>query len=497
MRVLIHVIAALGVVMFLTPRADARPVAFATDAIVCASTVDGAAPDFDDPACRSSSIYRVDPQGREIWARLTVMLDAAALESGEQLGLFIAGKASSEIYVNGVRVGANGAPAATRAAEVPGLMDANIPLPAGVARAGENIVVLRLSGHHSLIRLRSPMHAVAIGPYETFTASAFAHYWPSLIPFGALIAGAFYFAVAAASGGWRRDQIFLAALSLLAAGQLVAEVWRGLAPYAYPKHDVRLLLIVALSSSFGLSLAARTAFEFLEKGRWPAIGAAAAATIAGAAFMPGFDGKALAGMLAPTAVATIIAAIAAFRGGRRGEPETIAGATVLAAFTASIILTRTMFLDAFFFFEVAALMLALFAVEARAHERERVRSADLERALQRAKEAREPLTVKVATQGGVEFIPTSEISHVSGAGDYVEIHLLDGRQRLHNATLSKLEAELPATFLRVHRSHIVNADHVRSLSREASGVGSLELSTGASVPVSRRVMPAVRGALAG
>ncbi len=66
---------------------------------------------------------------------------------------------------------------------------------------------------------------------------------------------------------------------------------------------------------------------------------------------------------------------------------------------------------------------------------------------------------------------------------------------LHNATLNELEESLPPTFLRVHRSHIVNTAHVRTLKREASGVGALVLSDGSEAPVSRRVMPKVRVAL--
>ncbi|WP_353507001.1 LytTR family DNA-binding domain-containing protein [Pseudoalteromonas sp. SCSIO 43201] len=66
---------------------------------------------------------------------------------------------------------------------------------------------------------------------------------------------------------------------------------------------------------------------------------------------------------------------------------------------------------------------------------------------------------------------------------------------LHNNSLSELESTLPATFLRVHRSYIVNTQFITPLSRSASGTGILHLSTGDEVPVSRRVMPKVRDAL--
>ena len=64
------------------------------------------------------------------------------------------------------------------------------------------------------------------------------------------------------------------------------------------------------------------------------------------------------------------------------------------------------------------------------------------------------------------------------------------------AALAGLEAELPETFLRVHRSHIVNTAFVSALERDTGGVGRLTLSQGQEVPVSRRIMPKVRTALA-
>jgi DNA-binding LytR/AlgR family response regulator len=73
---------------------------------------------------------------------------------------------------------------------------------------------------------------------------------------------------------------------------------------------------------------------------------------------------------------------------------------------------------------------------------------------------------------------------------------VDGREILHADSLNALEESLPATFVRVHRSHIVNTAHVRTLEREASGVGRLRLANGAEVPVSRRVLPRVRATLA-
>ena len=65
------------------------------------------------------------------------------------------------------------------------------------------------------------------------------------------------------------------------------------------------------------------------------------------------------------------------------------------------------------------------------------------------------------------------IAALSGAGDYVEVHLLDGRKMLHSGSLATLEKELPTTFLRVHRSHIVDLEQITELLRHPSWVGEL------------------------
>ena len=96
----------------------------------------------------------------------------------------------------------------------------------------------------------------------------------------------------------------------------------------------------------------------------------------------------------------------------------------------------------------------------------------------------------------MERISTNQIGYCRGASGYAEIMLLDGREILHSVTLAELEDTLPATFLRVHRSYLVNTEFVQSLERDPAGTGMLTLTDGSEIPVSRRVMPQVRQALA-
>jgi two-component system LytT family response regulator len=70
-------------------------------------------------------------------------------------------------------------------------------------------------------------------------------------------------------------------------------------------------------------------------------------------------------------------------------------------------------------------------------------------------------------------------------GDYVIAHTDRARHPL-NLTLSRLEERLDSKrFVRVHRAHIVNLDHVRAFKRDPRGNLEAELVNGRRVPVSR------------
>jgi two-component system LytT family response regulator len=61
-------------------------------------------------------------------------------------------------------------------------------------------------------------------------------------------------------------------------------------------------------------------------------------------------------------------------------------------------------------------------------------------------------------------------------------------------SLNRLEARLDAQrFVRIHRTHIVNMDHVRAFKRQDSGNLIAELSDGSLLAVSRSKAQELRG----
>ncbi|MGB3776208.1 MAG: LytTR family DNA-binding domain-containing protein [Leeuwenhoekiella sp.] len=60
-------------------------------------------------------------------------------------------------------------------------------------------------------------------------------------------------------------------------------------------------------------------------------------------------------------------------------------------------------------------------------------------------------------------IVLDDIIYIQSESEYVSYHLKNGKKILANQSLKKLEASLPETFLRVHRSYIVNKGKVTGL----------------------------------
>jgi hypothetical protein len=461
------------------------------------STEAGEIPDFHTPSCKPVEGPYISPYRRHIWITANFDIPPAMAESAAPHGFFISAKASSTVWLNGSRLGSNGKPARTREQEVPGLMDTVFPLPANSLQAGENTVVIEMSGHNARIALMAPVHMIAIAPYQSPTDDRLRQYLPSFVPFGILVLGALYFGAAAfRSGG---PQHFLVPLTaLFAAAQLGIEVSRGLYAYHYPFHDVRLLLILVFATGTGACLFLHVLFRFVKKRRMAlGLGALVAYFVI---VLPaeGFDTKSSLAILLPSMLAALISAYAITQRRKGAIPYT----AVLFLFTGLIFLTPSRFLDIYFYYCVAALHVFLFAQELRTHfaeralrEQEKARADQLELALSESRERDSPSIVQVTSAGKVEILKTADIAYARGAGDYVDLVLKDGTTRLHSATLTEMESQLPGVFLRVHRSYLVNTAFVVALERDASGAGTLELTGGESVPVSRRVMPSVRRAL--
>ena len=109
--------------------------------------------------------------------------------------------------------------------------------------------------------------------------------------------------------------------------------------------------------------------------------------------------------------------------------------------------------------------------------------------LQSLKSKSVPVQKKISVRKDGRFLLLSpdSISHVTGAGNHVEIHTLDGNQYMHKAKMADLEAQLnPAFFNRVSRSIIINERCVTEIRKNENSDYLIHLSNDAVLHLSRR-----------
>ncbi len=101
----------------------------------------------------------------------------------------------------------------------------------------------------------------------------------------------------------------------------------------------------------------------------------------------------------------------------------------------------------------------------------------------RAKSYRDRVVIKSA--GRVVFLKVEEIDWIDAAGNYVRIHT-KGDSHLLRETMSRLETRLdPSTFLRIHRSTIVNIERIKELQQQFHGDYLVVLRSGQRLTLSR------------
>jgi len=95
--------------------------------------------------------------------------------------------------------------------------------------------------------------------------------------------------------------------------------------------------------------------------------------------------------------------------------------------------------------------------------------------------------ISVRRDGRFVLLAPDSISHVTGAGNYVEIHTQSGERYQHKAKMSELEAQLnSAIFSRISRSIIINERCVTEIRKNDSSDFLIHMSNGAVLVLSRR-----------
>lgn len=182
---------------------------------------------------------------------------------------------------------------------------------------------------------------------------------------------------------------------------------------------------------------------------------------------------------------------------------------VYSLLSAAIQLSLGRFHDSVFYYLISLVLGFLFVQQAQELSKEQARRkteeqqvAKLQLKLDQLSQKQTPHKLKISSAGKVEFVSTDTLVYCKAAGDYTELFFSDQKSILYSGNLKELESQLPSTFLRVHRSYVVNTDCIAALEKTtasqqntATSTGFLLMNNGEQVPVSRRILPMVRSAL--
>lgn len=129
-----------------------------------------------------------------------------------------------------------------------------------------------------------------------------------------------------------------------------------------------------------------------------------------------------------------------------------------------------------------ALRRAVALIEAGSSE---ARARRLEEMLAEVKPQRWLDRLLVREHGRLFFVRVETLDWIEAAGNYVRLHK-EGRSHLVRQTMKALERQLdPATFLRIHRSTIVNLDRVQEIQPLFSGEHAVLLADGTRLTLSK------------
>lgn len=95
-----------------------------------------------------------------------------------------------------------------------------------------------------------------------------------------------------------------------------------------------------------------------------------------------------------------------------------------------------------------------------------------------------PKTIALSTLEGLHFVEVADILYCRSEGSYTNLLFMDGESMLLSKPIKDVgELLIPAGFLRVHNSYLINLSHIKKYIRGEGG--EIIMKNGDTVPVSR------------
>lgn len=458
--------------------------------------------DFSGPLCRDIVLSDYVMASPVVWIKIPLdMLEVSSVQH-LPMGLFISGNMSLNAFINNQPIGSKGHPASDESHELAGPFDWVGYIEPDILTSHENTLTLYVSSHANLLGGLGNFNRIYVGSFGNTTDAYNKHYAPSLIPLGAMLIALSYMLSQRVGRSNSSVSLILAILVCVAILQLIIEVSRGVYAYQYWLHLPRLYLITFCSFVFGQCLLLYSIRHPLQRHTKLIMAVSIVTTLFAQSLTNNYDLQAVLAFQVPTAIGVLVMLWIKLRPSMTSSIQHIN--FILMLFTLCVLvtlLTPNEFLDSYVYYFIAILILALTHLESdKKHQLENMlrdtkqQANRLELALSIASKNGDEDTIKVKSAGQVNVILVNNIFFCKAAGDYVELVCCD-KTLLYSGSLQQLQDELPASFLKVHRSYLVNAKYIVGIKRKASGNGELQLSNEAKVPVSRALFAEIRQAV--
>ncbi|MEL6590121.1 MAG: LytTR family DNA-binding domain-containing protein [Bacteroidota bacterium] len=100
----------------------------------------------------------------------------------------------------------------------------------------------------------------------------------------------------------------------------------------------------------------------------------------------------------------------------------------------------------------------------------------------------QPQTLTLPMANGFRMVPIKSILRIEADDNYTHVYVFQDKAVMVAKTLKHFEGILDnSNFCRIHRSHIINIEYIKSFSRKDGGI--VELMDQTVLPISRRRMP--------
>ncbi len=103
----------------------------------------------------------------------------------------------------------------------------------------------------------------------------------------------------------------------------------------------------------------------------------------------------------------------------------------------------------------------------------------------------------VKRAGQLQKVVVADIHFIKGAGSYSELYLHDGSILLHDKNLEKLLASLPASFIRIHKSYIVDQTKIAKINSYPGSKYQACLEGNTVLPIGRKIVAKLKDILKG